>query len=320
MAEKLTQTLFPLVPQFRERVWGGQRLKASRPPIGEAWIAFEKSRVRAGTEEGRTVGELTESYGADFLGAEAAKRFNSRFPLLIKLLDCADWLSVQVHPDDEQARRLVGPEESGKTEAWHLLDVDSGATIIAGVKPGTTQTDLEAAIREGRILDIARRIEVREGETYLLPAGTLHSLGPGLLLYEVQQASDTTFRVYDWDRPAENGRRLHIEESIIVTNPQGVAPLTPAPLLQGTSLAEVVSCLHFELALLQIADAPFSGDTRGRAFELLTVIEGAVNVSCEHESVRIGCHETMLVAGGAGKYEIDSTGEMARVLRATVPV
>jgi mannose-6-phosphate isomerase len=146
-----------------------------------------------------------------------------RFPLLVKLLDCADWLSVQVHPNDEQAADLVGTGQYGKTEAWHFLEVEPGTSILAGVKPGTTPAALAAAIRTGRILEVAQRLEVRPGETYLIPAGTLHALGPGLLLYEVQQASDTTYRVYDWDRrPGRAG--LHIEESVAVTSPQS----TPA--------------------------------------------------------------------------------------------
>ena len=182
----LTQRLYPLEPQYRERVWGGQRLKAADPPVGEAWVAFEESRVRAGAQAGRTVAELAGAHGARFLGREVAEAYGPRFPLLVKLLDCADWLSVQVHPNDEQAERLVGAGEFGKTEAWHFIEAEPGATIYAGVKPGTTREALVEAIRQGRVLDVAQRVEARAGETVYIPAGTLHSLGPGLLLYEVQ--------------------------------------------------------------------------------------------------------------------------------------
>ncbi|HEV2764515.1 MAG TPA: type I phosphomannose isomerase catalytic subunit, partial [Pyrinomonadaceae bacterium] len=225
----LTQRLYPLEPQYRERVWGGQRLKAADPPVGEAWVAFEESRVSGGAHAGRTVGELSDVYGAPLLGREVASRYGPRFPLLVKLLDCADWLSVQVHPNDEQARRMVGPREFGKTEAWHFLEVEPGATIYAGVKRGTTAEALAEAIRAGRVLDVCERFEVRAGETVYIPAGTLHALGPGLLLYEVQQSSDTTYRVYDWDRPAKEGRKLHVEESAAVADAHSRAPRRPPP-------------------------------------------------------------------------------------------
>src|SRR5829696_2490550 len=161
----LTQRLFLLEPQYRERVWGGQRLKAADPPVGEAWVAFEESRVRAGEHAGRTVAGLASEYGEHLLGRGVFEAYGTRFPLLVKLLDCADWLSVQVHPDDEQAARLVGPGEFGKSEAWHFIEAEPGATIYAGVRAGTSKAELEEAIRAGRVLDVAERLEVRAGET-----------------------------------------------------------------------------------------------------------------------------------------------------------
>src|ERR671915_443293 len=168
----LTQKLFLLEPQYRERVWGGQRLKAADPPVGEAWVAFEESRVREGEHAGRTVAELAAEYGEHLLGREVLEAFGTRFPLLVKLLDCADWLSVQVHPNDEQAERLVGPGEFGKSEAWHFIEAEPGATIYAGIKQGTSEEGLEAAIRTGRVLEVAERLEVKAGETVYIPAGT----------------------------------------------------------------------------------------------------------------------------------------------------
>lgn len=319
MGSELTQKLFPLEPQYRERVWGGQRLKASDPPVGEAWVAFEESRVSAGEHVGRIVAELADAHGAQFLGAEVAGRYGRRFPLLVKLLDCADWLSVQVHPNDEQARRLVGPGEFGKTEAWHFLEVEPGSSILAGIRKGTAPEVLERAIREGNVFDVAERFEVRAGDTVLIPAGTLHSLGPGLLLYEVQQSSDTTYRVYDWDRPATDGRKLHVEESVAVTDPCQTCTPLPRPALEGTSTARVVSCPHFDLEVLQVADSPLKGDTGGRAFHVLTATAGAAKISCGDEALELGVHETALVAGGAGAYEVHAGRGTATLLRASVP-
>jgi mannose-6-phosphate isomerase len=315
----LVQRLYLLEPQYRERVWGGQRLKPNDPPFGEAWVAFSESRVGAGTHAGQTVAELAKRYGAQFLGAQVAALHGERFPLLIKLLDCADWLSVQVHPNDEQAARLVGPGETGKTEAWHFLEAEEGAKIYAGVKPGMTQETLAEAIRAGRVLDVARQLEVRAGETILIPAGTLHTIGPGLLLYEVQQSSDTTYRVYDWGRPAKAGRKLHIEESVVVIDPRSSTALQPPPPLQGTAKRTVVSSPFFELDLMQVGAAIFEGDTEGRAFQLLTMTEGTVALSCKGETLMLSGYDTALVAGGAGAYELRGVEGTAKVLRATLP-
>lgn len=315
----LTQRLYPLEPQYRERVWGGQNLRPGQPPVGEAWIAFEESRVVGGPLAGQTVGELAAQNGPVLLGGDVARRFGSRFPLLIKLLDCADWLSVQVHPDDEQAARLVGPGNFGKTEAWHFLEVEPGATILAGVRPGTTPQVLAQAIREGRVLDVSERRDVGEGETVFIPAGTLHALGPGLLLYEVQQVSDTTYRVYDWDRPASAGRQLHIEESVEVTDPEKASVVTPPPVLSGTAAQVTVSCPFFTLEVLELEGEPLAGDTRGQSAHVLTATQGEVQVDCGPESLRLGRYESLLVAGGAGRYEVRPLGGPARALRASVP-
>ncbi len=315
----MPQRLFLLEPQYRERVWGGQRLKAADPPVGEAWVAFEESRVREGEHAGRTVAELSTEYGAQFLGREVFETYGSRFPLLVKLLDCADWLSVQVHPDDEQAARLVGEGEFGKTEAWHFIEVEPGATIYAGIKPGTGEEELEAAIRGGRVLEVAERLEVSAGQTVYIPAGTLHALGPGLLLYEVQQSSDTTYRVYDWDRPASAGRKLHVEESVAVTDPRKGAVVRPAPELRGTAAAAALVCPHFELEVVRLGREALDADTAGATFHILTVTEGGAELSCDGETVRLAQYETALVAGGAGAYRVRAETGGARLLGAAVP-
>jgi mannose-6-phosphate isomerase len=316
----LAQRLFLLEPQYRERVWGGQRLKAADPPVGEAWVAFEESRVQTGEYEGRTVGELSSEHGAQLLGRDVAEKYGTRFPLLVKLLDCADWLSVQVHPNDEQAARLVGPGKFGKSEAWHFIEAEPGATIYAGIRAGTSEEELEAAIRMGRVLEVAEQLEVRAGETVYIPAGTLHALGPGLLLYEVQQSSDTTYRVYDWDRPATAGRKLHVEESVAVTDPRKGAAVYPAPELSGTAAAAALDCPYFELEVIRLVADALDGDTRGETFHLLTVTEGEVEVLCDGEAVPLAKYETALIAGGAGTYQVRADKSGASLLRAAVPV
>ena len=315
----LGRNLLVLEPQFRERVWGGQRLRASDPPIGEAWVAFGGSVVSSRPLAGRRLADLAAEHGTALLGSSASDRFGPRFPLLVKLLDCADWLSIQVHPNDDQARRMVGPDEFGKTEAWFFLETAPDARILVGVRPNTTADSLAGAIREGRVVDVAAEIPVRGGEAILIPAGTLHALGPGLLLYEIQQASDTTYRAYDWGRPQSAGRKLHIEESVAVATTDGPRERT-SPTASGTGgIAEAADCTYFHLDLARVGATPLALDTGGRSFHIVTVVDGVVELSCGSETVRLRRFETALVAGAAGAYEVRAAERPATFLRALVP-
>ena len=197
--------LLQLIPEYRDYLWGGQRLRPGTL-TAEAWIVYEGDRIANGSLHGQTLAEAAQQLGADLLGQKTVSRTGTRFPLLIKILDCNDWLSVQVHPNDEQARQMEGPDQFGKTEAWHILEAVDGAQLIAGVKEGTTAEALAAAIRNGTIIDRVQYHAAHTGDTIFMPAGTLHALGPGFLVYEVQQTSNITYRIFDWNRPASAGR------------------------------------------------------------------------------------------------------------------
>jgi len=316
----LGQSLLPLEPQFRERVWGGQRLRASDPPIGEAWIAFGDSVVATGPLAGRSLAGLAAEHGPALLGSSVHGRYGRRFPLLAKLLDCADWLSVQVHPTDEQARRMVGPEEFGKTEAWFFLQTTPDARILLGVRPGTTAVELATAIREGRVAEVAATVPVHGGEAVLIPDGTLHALGPGLLLYEIQQESDTTYRAYDWGRPQSTGRKLHIEESVEVTTTDGPGEPTSPVVAGATGTADAIDCPYFDLDLARIGATPLPLDTGGRSFHILTAIEGVAEIEAGAEVARLERFETALVAGATGTYRVRAATGSATLLKASVPV
>lgn len=292
-----------LDPRYYPRVWGGDQLApptADGTPVGEAWIADGQSVVRGGSLAGRTVSELMAAQPTALLGAglDAA----GGFPLLIKLLDCHDWLSVQVHPNDEQAREMVGPEERGKTEAWHILQAAPGAELLAGVTPGTSAQALAEAIRRGGILDLAARRVVEPGDTVFIPAGTLHALGPGLLLYEVQQASDTTYRVFDWDRPASAGRRLHLEESVRVTDPGQQGEYRPVGETGG--LGELVSSGYFVLRGVPGGGAQ---DTDGRV-QLVTTVEGTLTLEAGSQLLELPLYATALVPAATGPYRLRGEG------------
>ncbi len=311
--------LIRLAPDLHERVWGGTRLGEGPHPIGESWVAGPANRIVGGPCAGATLAEVAGGAPADLLGTSVAERYGGRVPVLVKLLDASDWLSLQVHPDDDEAKAMVGPDAFGKTEAWYVLDARPGATVLAGVRPGTTREDLVAAIRAGSIRDLAVTVEVRPGDSLVVPAGLLHAVGPGVFLYELQQASDTTYRIWDWDRRSSPARRLHLDESIAVLRPDPPPPPRSRPAISGTGTAELVRCSQFALELVQVADTPFSDDTRERSFVVLTVVAGALTVRKGEQSVELRRHETVWIAGAAGPFVIEATAGPATLLRASVP-
>jgi mannose-6-phosphate isomerase len=236
---------------------------------------------------------------------------------LIKLLDCAQWLSLQVHPDDEQAVALEGAGQFGKTEAWHVLEAVNGARLIAGLQPGVSQELLEEAIRGGTILDHSRYLDVKAGDTVFMPAGTIHALGPGLLIYEVQEASDWTYRVWDWGRPQTGTRLLHIEKSLAVARPDSAAGAFPSPALQDGGCALLTRCQYFTLELLAAESQAIHLDTRSETFHALTVIEGRAFVENDRESIPLAKFQTVLIPASLGEYRLRPDGPY-RLLKASV--
>lgn len=304
---------------LHHRVWGGKQFSTDpNHPIGEAWIVHEHNRVLEGPWAGLTLAQVATQAGAGLLGSAGLAGGGLRFPLLIKLLDCADWLSVQVHPNDQQAQRLAGPGQLGKTEAWHILQADPQARVIAGVKPGTSATQLAQAIRQGSILDWAQTHPVVAGDTVMMPAGTLHALGPGLLLYEVQQSSDITYRVYDWNRPASAGRTLHLEESVAVTDPQAHGQVIHLPQLAPTDQRELVRCPYFVLEVLQSDHPPLEGHPRQLSFHILTLTQGRARLDCQGQSLMLEPFSTVVIPAQVDHYQLTPQPQFS-ALRAWVP-
>ncbi len=206
---------FLLEPEFKERPWGARDLapiydqKADKDPIGEVWLTADSCKVANGPLKGRTLQDLCREYGKSLLGDNCPD--TSRFPLLIKFLFPREKLSVQVHPDDEGARRIGQP--CGKTECWYVLDAQPGAQVGLGLKPGTSKQQLADAIKEKRAEYLLNWVPINKGELVYVDAGTVHAIGPGSTLVETQQNSDTTYRLYDYGRP----RELHIEQGLAAT-------------------------------------------------------------------------------------------------------
>jgi mannose-6-phosphate isomerase len=202
---------FLLVPIFDERPWGVRDLrpiytKIVKEPIGEAWLTWEDSCIANGPFAGQTLGAIAQEYRRDLVGSVAV--YEDRFPLLVKFLFPAEKLSVQVHPDDAGAQRVGQPY--GKTECWYVLQADPGAQVALGLKPGTTLEELETSIGENRAEELLNWINVSAGDMLYVAAGTVHTIGGGMILVETQQSSDITYRLYDYGR----GRELHIKDGI----------------------------------------------------------------------------------------------------------
>lgn len=298
--------LLRLEPQRHERVWGGRRFSTDGQPIGEVWVVWHDNRVAEGPYRGRALGELTAELGARLVG-----RATDRFPLLVKLLDTSDWLSVQVHPDDTQARLIEGDGFVGKTEAWHVLDAAPDARVIAGLKPGADRGALTRSLRDGgSLLELVDYSPAAPGDTFFIPAGTVHALGPDLLMYEVQQSSDLTYRVWDWDRPASANRPLHVDQTLAVAEPARRAVRRP---LDRADRQELVASPYFVLERIA-ADGDVALDTGGATFHVVTLTEGSATVVASGERLRLGPLETVLVPAERGAYRLDAERPFAALL------
>jgi mannose-6-phosphate isomerase len=314
----MVNNLLQLIPEYRDYVWGGQRLRPGTL-TAEAWVVYENDRIANGPLAGKTLGDAAQELGADLLGANPIKRTGTRFPILIKLLDCNEWLSVQVHPNDEQAAQMEGPDQFGKTEAWYILEAQADAKLVAGVRAGTSADALAQSMRDGSIADYVEYHTIHTGDTVFMPAGTLHALGPGALVYEVQETSDLTYRIYDWGRPQRAGRKLHIEQSIAVTRPQAAGQVQPAVELQPDDQQQLVQCPYFTLEILAAQTAPMTLETRGQSFHAITLIEGQGAIECGDERVELRPFETVLVTASARSYQLRPSGPHGlRALKSSV--
>jgi mannose-6-phosphate isomerase len=272
-------------------VWGGRKLRTllgkplpAEGTYGESWEisdhASHHSVVAAGPHVGKTLRQLMAHDSRSLLGGAAAR--HPTFPWLVKLLDACDWLSVQVHPPADKVGQLW-PEENSKTEAWFILDAAPGSQIYAGLLPGVDEPRLRAALLEGRSAEYLHSFTPRPGDCVFLPAGTVHAVGGGVVMAEVQQTSDATFRIYDWDRIGVGGkpRKLHVEEALacIDWHSGPVHPLhasgypTPGESAPRTSVSQhLVSCPYFTLHYLRQAE-PFTLGGTGR-MQVVIILHG----------------------------------------------
>ncbi len=308
---------FKLAPEYRPYVWGGARLRPNVVPTAEAWVVYEKDLLQNGPLAGKALQELVEQDAPALLGRRVFAATGQRFSLLIKLLDCAQWLSLQVHPDNRLAQEIEGPGFFGKTEAWHILEAEPGAVLIAGMKPGITTEKLAEALGSKALLDLVEYQPVQAGTTVFMPARTIHALGPGLLVYEIQQASDLTYRVYDWDRPQTGGRVLHIEKSLRAADPAARCMLSqPAELAPGAS-SRLCQNELFNLDLHHLGAEPMRFETGGETFHALTVIAGTAQFAWQTLSLELQRFETIFVPAACSGYSLAGLSPGCRVLLAS---
>jgi mannose-6-phosphate isomerase len=258
-----------LEPIYQYRLWGGRRLAnlLNKPlphgPVGEAWVLSDRddhaSQVANGTCKGQTIGELMTEFPEQLMG-KLAQRF-PRFPLLLKFLDAREMLSVQVHPSDLQTQ-LLPMGESGKTEAWVVLQTGKESRIYAGLKPGTTTSDLRLALTKGTLPDYLRRLEPKVGDAVFIPAGTVHTLGD-VVVFEIQENSDVTFRLYDWDRvdpETAEQRPLQVDRAFACIDFNESSAGLTTPILESTAHVtreKLFQCDHFRLWRLR-GQSPFT--------------------------------------------------------------
>ena len=301
-------------PLFRRYLWGGRRLATmlgkalgAGDDYAESWEIVDhgqdQSVVLGGPAAGCTLRELVLHHGSELLGKHADHR---RFPLLFKFLDCNRTLSVQVHPNDQQAARL-DPPDLGKTEAWVVLAAEPGSKIYAGLQPGATRERLRQALHAGTCEQWLHVLEPRVGDCIFIEAGTVHALGAGLVVAEIQQASDTTFRLFDWNRVDADGkpRPLHVEQALatIDFSRDGVQPQQPVA-TDAPWRERLVACDKFVLDRCTLEEPqPVGGDNR---FHLLAVLAGEAEVGDAATQLALG--QTCLLPAALGKTTLAPRG------------
>jgi mannose-6-phosphate isomerase len=323
--------LYPLQfePIYQYRLWGGRRLAdlltAALPsgPIGEAWILSDRddhaSQVADGPLRGQTISQLLKQSPKQMLG-KLAGRFR-RFPLLLKFIDAHEMLSVQVHPSDAY-KDLLPAGETGKTEAWVVLEAGTASRIYAGLKQGTTADDLRRAITDGTVADDLVWFSPKPGDGVFVPAGTVHALGGDVVAFEVQQNSDVTFSLYDWDHvDAKTGQRrpLQVDQALACIDFPGGAAGLVTPVVEATTPVgreRLFHCEHFWLWRLR-GQSPFTVGAAG-APRILVCVQGAGQVEHLGANYAVGKGDVLLLPAVVGECTFHPHGAVT-LLEIAVP-
>ncbi|NQU42912.1 class I mannose-6-phosphate isomerase [bacterium] len=326
-------TTYPLLcePVLKAKVWGGRRLEEllgldlpEGRKIGEAWVVADlhqgSSTVANGPRAGETLSAVTADWGEDLIGpAWRGKPTGGRFPLLIKFLDAQDNLSVQVHPDEAACRDLF-PNDFSKDESWVILNVEEGGTILHGFVPGTTRADFDRLLAEDAVVDCMRSVRVRPGEFYRVEPGMVHALCKGVAILEIQEPSDSTFRIYDYNRPGDDGRprALHVNAArqVLRFEAAGSTPGARRPVAASWGTHEVlVDVPAYRIERLDLR-GEFSWSVDPRSAQVLIVLEGGASARAGGEEIILKRGSTLILPATVGEVEVRAADGPLRLVLA----
>ncbi len=314
--------LYPLKlnAAFKDYLWGGTRLrdeynkKTDLDPVAESWELSchhdGLSTIDNGEFAGKTLFDYIKTVGRQVIGTKAPK--DKDFPILIKFIDAKQNLSVQVHPDDKYARLHEG--ESGKTEMWYVIDALPNSSLIYGFNREISHQEFEKRIKDNTLLDVCNSVPIKKGDVFFIEAGTLHAIGAGALIAEIQQSSNSTYRVYDYGRIGKDGkpRQLHIEKALAVTKlkpadkkPGAIAKLTCFTDYQLSVLAQcdLFNVSHFDLAGNCYLNA------KSDSFHSILILDGEIAITYGKDSFTVKKGDSLFVPAGMGEYILNGTGE-----------
>ena len=300
--------LYPLKfkPVFKDKIWGGQQIRTklgmdfgNMPNCGEAWLISgygdDLTVVENGFLAGNNVNELVEVYMGELVGDRIFEKYGNEFPLLIKFIDSNDWLSVQVHPDDELSKKMQ--INGGKTEMWYVLGAEKGAELISGFSKKVSKEEYLEKLNSKNLKEILNYEKVEGGDVFFIPAGRVHALGPGILLAEIQQTSDATFRIYDWDRidTAGMARELHTEAALQALDfeVQQEYKTKYEPLQNQTT--SLVDCPYFTTRLIDMDKDVVKNFQELDSFVIYLVVEGSCSLSSTAGKIDLKLGEAVLV-------------------------
>ena len=321
-------TLYPLKfrPILKERLWGGTKLKeVLGKPIesditGESWelstVKGDISVIANGSLEGKSLQELIESNGEELLGKSVVERFGKEFPILIKFIDAKQDLSIQLHPNDELAKERH--DSFGKTEMWYIMDADPKAELIVGFNKDVTKEEYAESINNDTLLDLLNYEQVKEGDTFFINTGKIHAIGAGVMLAEIQQTSDVTYRVFDFNRKDKEGnlRELHTELALDAVDYKKKDDFKVSYSQDLNKVSEMVDCPYFKTNFIQLTENLELDITKRDSFTIFMCVGGEVVIKTSEGEVLIKNGETALLPAITKKISLQSKG--AKLLEVTI--
>ncbi|MVN92837.1 type I phosphomannose isomerase catalytic subunit [Mucilaginibacter aquatilis] len=313
-------TLYPLKFKtiYKDKIWGGQKIKTylhkdfgDLPNCGETWeisgVKSDVSVVENGALQGQSLAALLEEHKDALVGKSVYERFGNEFPLLVKFIDANEDLSIQVHPDDELARKRHN--SFGKTEMWYVIEADPGSSLIAGFSEEVDEKTYVEKLNSGNLTDILNREDVKAGDVFFLPAGRVHTIGKGLLIAEIQQTSDITYRIYDFDRVDDKGnkRELHTEEALAAIDykkyPNYRTDYTPVK----NEDVHLVSCPYFTTNVMDYTENVSKDYSAFDSFVIHVCLEGSYELQYNGESYAVKMGECLLLPNTVDKVELKTS-------------